>query len=195
MAVMLTSFLAAGSRHHGQALRIVGGAHAGDDLEAIRRFRAGQDRTSKSIGPPCTQHARSQADPSSSRCTLALLGTTNYLVDVWGSAIDKVWSVGAGGTIRQWDGTSWSAQSSGTTKQLNGGRGSRANNVFAVGEEGTILYWGGASWTRQVGIPWGTGTPRGGDLNAIWGSGADKVWAVGRNNQASPSGYVLQRQK
>ena len=58
------------------------------------------------------------------------------------SALDEshVWSVGHGGTILFYDGTSWTAQASGTTDTLYGVSALDESHVWAVGTGGIILF-------------------------------------------------------
>lgn len=76
------------------------------------------------------------------------------------------------GTILKYDGTSWSAQSSGTTCQLSSVWGLDADNIWAVGLAGTVLKKDGAAWSVQ---PSGTTYL----LRDVWGSDANNVWAIG----------------
>src|SRR5919198_4792663 len=74
----------------------------------------------------------------------------NTLNSVWGSARDDVWAVGLFGTILHWDGTAWSASSSGTPNHLLGVWGSASTDVWAVGGGGTILHWDGTGWAAAA---------------------------------------------
>ena len=58
-----------------------------------------------------------------------------------GTDPNNVWAVGSGGKILKWNGSAWSAQTSGTTEFLNKVWGTDANNIWAVGDNGTILKW------------------------------------------------------
>lgn len=58
-------------------------------------------------------------------------------------------AVGALGTILQYNGTSWSAQSSGTTNGLVGVTCLSSSFCEAVGGNGTILNFNGTSWVPQ----------------------------------------------
>ena len=84
-------------------------------------------------------------------------------------------AVGDSGMIMRFDGTNWSAQSSGTFSNLNAvwsaGPGAA---VFAVGDGGTIVAYGGAiaGWQSQ---PSGTTS----SLRGVWGTSATDVYAVG----------------
>ncbi|MCP4629786.1 MAG: hypothetical protein GY850_40705, partial [bacterium] len=73
--------------------------------------------------------------------------------DLWGvSAVDTmhVWAVGRAGTILFYDGTDWTAQTSGTTHTLRAVLAVDAAHVWAVGEGGTILFYDGTDWTAQT---------------------------------------------
>ncbi len=68
--------------------------------------------------------------------TLPVYGVS--IQSIWGSAADDVWAVGptrtsgnsdAGGTILHWDGSSWSATSTGTYPDLFGLSGTGTNDV------------------------------------------------------------------
>ena len=101
-------------------------------------------------------------------------GTTRLVHGIWGSALNNIFAVGDGGTIRRYNGSSWGTQTSGTTSNLKGVWGS-VTTVYAVGSGGTILQK-----ALNVGTTWSTmtsSTPNG--LNAIWGSSETDIFAVG----------------
>jgi hypothetical protein len=98
--------------------------------------------------------------------------TMNTLYSIWGSSPSDVFAVGSGGTILHYDGSAWSAMSSGTTNELDGVWGSSSSDVFAVGNGGTILHYDGSEWS-----PMSSGTTN--DLTGIWGSSPSDVFAVG----------------
>jgi len=78
-------------------------------------------------------------------------GTT--LQSVWGAAVDDVIAVGENGVILRYDGTSWSAESSGTTSALMEVFGSASDDVYAVGVDATVLHYDGSVWTPiDVGV-------------------------------------------
>src|SRR5207253_2262610 len=99
------------------------------------------------------------------------LGTAAYWA-VWGATGSDVFTVGDGGGIWHYDGTSWRAQTSGTTQDLYGVWGSGGTNVFVVGGGGAILHYDGTIWTAQT-----SGTSQ--HLWGVWGSGGTDVFAVG----------------
>jgi hypothetical protein len=93
------------------------------------------------------------------------------LLGIWGSGPRDVFAVGNRGTILHYDGSAWSAQTSGTVEELHGVWGSGPGDVFAVGS-GTMLHYDGTAWREQtLGI-----RP---DLSAVWGSGPTNLYAVG----------------
>ena len=61
-----------------------------------------------------------------------------------------MFAVGWNGTILHYDGSVWSAMSSGTINTLYGVWGSSGSDVFAVGEYDTILHYGGTVSTTTV---------------------------------------------
>ena len=71
------------------------------------------------------------------------------LYGLWGSSGSNVFAVGDAGTILHYDGSSWSAMSSGTADGLMGVWGSSGSNVFAVGSGGTIRHYDGSSWSAM----------------------------------------------
>ena len=108
--------------------------------------------------------------PAAPKWTVQLSGAR--IVDVWGSSSSDVFAVGVNGTILHYDGTSWSAMTSGTTVLLYGIWGSSASDVFAAGVSGTILHYNGTTWSAMTS---GTGY----SLYGIWGSSGSDVFAVG----------------
>lgn len=62
-------------------------------------------------------------------------GTTRDLYGVWGTGPSNVYAVGASGTIRRYNGTTWSYVSSGTSYTLRAVCGSGATSIFAVGRQ------------------------------------------------------------
>jgi hypothetical protein len=101
-------------------------------------------------------------------------GTESELYGVWGSSAINVFAVGSGGTIRRYNGITWSSMSSGTTSDLYGVWGSSATNVLAVGDNGTIRRYNGSTWSSMS-----SGTTN--DLHGVWGSSDINVFAVGDN--------------
>jgi len=103
----------------------------------------------------------------------------NTLFGVWGSGASDVFAVGYydDDTMRHYDGTSWSSQTSGTSDTLYGVWGITVGEdvyVFTVGYGGTILYSDddGSTWTSQD-----SGTTD--NLYGVWGYASNDVHAVG----------------
>jgi hypothetical protein len=83
-----------------------------------------------------------------------------------------VFAVGDTGTILHYNGTSWSAMSSGTVQPLYGVWGSAGNDVYAVGGGGIMLHYDGSTWSYI-----NSGTIN--TLYGVWGNSANDVFAVG----------------
>ena len=110
------------------------------------------------------------------------LPTGNNFNGVWGSSASDVFAVGGSGTILHYNGSSWSAMTSGTTQYLNGVWGSSGSDVFAVGGgyymggySGTILHYNGSAWSAIS-----SGTLQ--YLYGVWGSSGSDVFTVGYDN-------------
>jgi hypothetical protein len=101
----------------------------------------------------------------------------NHLKAVWGSSGSNVFAVGANGTILHYDGSSWSAMTSGTTSNLNGVSGVPGYGVFAVGDnENTITQdIGTGTWVSQT-LPNYCSSS---ELFGVWGGTTSEVFAVG----------------
>jgi hypothetical protein len=113
-------------------------------------------------------------------------GTTRTLYGVWGSSPGDVWVVGASGTFLHWNGSAWSSVLITNYPYLFGVWGSSATDLWAVGSEkvgsgpsafyqAILLHGDGSSWERVASPTDGTQS----QLNAVWGSATDDVWAVG----------------
>jgi hypothetical protein len=74
--------------------------------------------------------------------------------------------------LLHYNGSAWSAMSSGTSNQLHGVWGSSPSDVFAVGSGGTILHYNGSGWSTMIGANSNL-------LWDIWGSSSSDVFAVG----------------
>lgn len=64
-----------------------------------------------------------------------------------GTGPNDVWAVGEGGRIVHWNGTAWTAQTSGTMNDLESVLVVGAADVWAAGNGSTLLHFTGASWT------------------------------------------------
>jgi hypothetical protein len=70
---------------------------------------------------------------------------------VYAASTTDVWVVGAGGLIRRYDGTSWSAFASGVLVDLTFVWGTSGSDVYVGGEMGYIRHWNGSAWTNLTG--------------------------------------------
>ncbi len=93
--------------------------------------------------------------------------------DLWGSSATDVFSVGSGGRIMHYDGTSWSPMTSGTNRFLAGVWGAAPNDAYAVGFGGEILHYDGVTWS-----PLNSGTNT--ELWKVWGTSSGDVFVVSR---------------
>jgi len=110
--------------------------------------------------------------------------SSNSLYGVWGWNSSNVFAVGANGAILKYNGSTWTAQTSGSSATLRGVWGSSATNVWVVGDRyksGSTYYYtllhttnGGTSWTA-------VSKTGGQDLKGIWGTDANNMFAVGAN--------------
>ena len=105
---------------------------------------------------------------------------TPTLHSVFGFSANDAWAVGDSGTIRRWQGSIWTTDTSGTEARLLSVWGASPDDVWAVGQWGTILRRVDATWTAAS-----RGTTAG--LNAVWGINGQSAWAVGE------SGTILKR--
>ena len=109
--------------------------------------------------------------------------TTQDLWGVWGASPDDLWAVGGNGrsegqaTIYRYDGTTWTPLVVPALERANVWAffkvwGTAADNVWIVGQRGIILQWNGTELVEH-----GAGT--GDDLISLWGTGPDRMAAVG----------------
>ena len=91
---------------------------------------------------------------------------------LWGTSSSQVFGVGDHGTIRRFDGTSWSNDKSPTSARLNAVWGSSASDVYAAGHGGAVLRLGKGGWKSLS-------TGFSADVRGIWGSSASDVYFVG----------------
>ena len=102
------------------------------------------------------------------------LTPSHALFGVWALDSSHAWAVGQTGAIWFYNGSTWSAQSSGVSTPLEAVFGIDAAHVWAVGDSGTILFWDGATWATQA-------SPLSTSLLALWGTDASHIWAVGQS--------------
>ena len=104
--------------------------------------------------------------------------TGSDLYAVWGSGDADVWAVGDNGATVHWNGTRWTAISSGVSTRFTGVWAASTDAAFAVGLDadvgGTVLRWDGARWS-SVQPSMRMRAP----LRALWGRSASDLWLVG----------------
>jgi len=101
-------------------------------------------------------------------------GVDVTLNDIWGSASDDVFAVGAGGTILNFDGTDWTQMVSGTTEDLIAVHGYGPSDVYAVGTNLTLLHYDGVSWSPFAGPVEAVG-----DYSDVWTAGiGERLWVI-----------------
>jgi hypothetical protein len=114
--------------------------------------------------------------------------TTQNLWGVWGAAPGDLWSVGGDGladgqaTLLHYDGSAWSAVMLPPLQKANVWQllkvwGTSADDVYVVGQRGVVLHWDGASWSEEL-------VGASDDLVSLWGTGPDRVVAVGGRSNA-----------
>jgi cysteine-rich repeat protein len=102
--------------------------------------------------------------------------TFAYLGDVWGSAPDDVFAVGAR-KILHYDGVAWTSQALPDPlvyppQFYVAVWGTASNNVYALGNQ-RLDHYDGTSWTTSYTLPFAG--------RAIWGSAANDIWIGGYN--------------
>ena len=114
-------------------------------------------------------------------------GTTEHLMDVWGTASDNIFAVGGNGTILHYDGTEWTLMNSPTTELLQSIWGANADDIWIVGfyDEIILRSQNGSEWKKEPNLP--------SDLifHDVWGSGPNDVYAVGEYGESSDGGVIL----
>ena len=96
--------------------------------------------------------------------------------NVWGID-DKLWFMGADGTLLSWNGSTLESVTSNTTNDIHAMWGADKNDVWAVCDIGTtdknnIIHWDGNIWNAS-------NVAAVGDISGIWGSDANNIWIVG----------------
>ncbi len=67
---------------------------------------------------------------------------------IWGMSSQDVYAAGAGGQIRHYDGTNWSAPlDTGTAVTLNSIWGTSDDDIFAAGEDGMLIHFHAGLWS------------------------------------------------
>src|SRR5439155_25581168 len=80
------------------------------------------------------------------------------------------------GTILHYNGSAWTASSSGTTNAFFGVWAASSADAWAVGQNATLLHYNGTNWSTAT---WPGSAAQ--IVNGVWGIGPADVWAVGSN--------------
>jgi hypothetical protein len=99
------------------------------------------------------------------------------LYALWGTSDTDIYAAGNLGKLIHYNGTSWSAVTSGTLLPLHGLWGTASTDVYAVGgntAQGTILHYGGGTWVTLV-------SDAASVLRAVWGSSSTDIYVVGES--------------
>jgi hypothetical protein len=116
-------------------------------------------------GPMRHYSGGSAPDAVCATCTVA-----KPIIAIWGTSSTNVYAVGASGSIYHYNGSAWSAMTSGTTQDLYSIFGFAANDIFAVG--GDVVHFDGTSWSKLAAPP---GYPY---YRTLWGTAADDLFVV-----------------
>ncbi len=106
---------------------------------------------------------------------------------VWANSPNDVWTVGNGGVISRWNGSTFVNVPSGVTTDLYGVWGTSSTDMWVVGASAVTRHWDGKVWESR---PIGLNTY----VSAIHGTNSDNIWAVGNGGYAHWTGasWVLQ---
>jgi hypothetical protein len=100
-----------------------------------------------------------------------------------GTGPADVWVFGASSGILHWNGTAWTGVAPASTREGLALWPAAPNDVWFSALSGGLSRWRGAGVAADATL--------GGDVDGLWGSGADDVWAVG---DADPAGTGARRQ-
>jgi hypothetical protein len=104
-------------------------------------------------------------------------GSSSDLRAIWGASSGDLFAAGLDGTLLHYNGSAWSAMNAGTSTYFYGLWGA-GKEVFAVGypifkADESVFRYDGSKWSKLV-------PPKSPSLNAVWGSSAKDVYAVGQ---------------
>ncbi len=153
------------------------------------------------FGPACS----CREDPAEVVWSVACEGLDDFVLAAWGASASDMYFVGGSGLddrglILHYDGTRWLSVTGVSDQVLWWVWGASGSDVWAVGEEGEALHFRGGLWSRTCAWPAGCNDTLGTcaadptlacvadpdcpyvdkpTLYGVWGSAADRVWAVG----------------
>jgi fibronectin type 3 domain-containing protein len=115
----------------------------------------------------------------------------------WASPGGALWTVGSGGVVKVWNGSTWSPRSSGRNTVFATWGTSDADIWIVLRDELVAdahhtLHWNGVAW-QEVAFPFQTTFPSSGGyaIHDIWGSAADDYW-IGAGLSPGNQRYLIQ---
>jgi hypothetical protein len=106
--------------------------------------------------------------------------------DLIGDAIDDLWVVGVGGSLRHFDGSAWTTSLSKTSAHL---RALWVGDGFGwvVGDDGTILAFDGRNWAPVA-------SPVDASIVGVWAASRNEAWAIAIENEGvQAAGHQIYR--
>ena len=111
-------------------------------------------------------------------------GVTEQFVGIWGSSGNDVFVLGLSGAVLHFDGGIWT-QTDNLQDEFDSGDiwGSSGSDVYAGGRYGVLYHYNGNTWRQLDDLGYD-------DLDSIWGSSADNIYAVSGSQAFHYDGYV-----
>jgi hypothetical protein len=104
------------------------------------------------------------------------ISLASNLVWLSGSAANEVWGVGNDGAVMRWNGRTWTSPWPNTLRYGALALWAGGPNDVWMASQRFLYHWDGQTVTAAT-------SPGTGDINAIWGTGANNVWTAGKNGQ------------
>ena len=163
----------AGDTPAGDATDVAGSDVTGDATD-------GGDAGVPFFGTPTTIEHPSGAAAPTPFCVASWCWQNPLPFDLTGSAVSgtsatDVWAAGDG-FIAHWDGQSWTESTGDLRHFWVDVLAITATDAWAIAKQGYAAHWNGTRWT-ETSPP----NPASIDLNRLWGTGTNDVWAVGDN--------------
>lgn len=154
----------------------------------VARLAPAQERERPSY-PDCPlppgENAHLKACSGDGWCLVHPIPQSGAVTDLWAYSADHAWAVGTPSLAMRWGGTSWEPMPS-PAFAVAAVWGHAPDQVRAIETWGQIFRWDGAAWAREHDCD-------GCVLHALWGSGPDDIWALGREVALHFDGAAWQR--